>query len=301
MIVLWIALAALALVIIANVIFGRLPRPPRESGGVVETAAGGLHYVETPGEGPPIVFLHGMPSTCLEFERIRALLPGRHTIAFDRPGYAWSTGEPQPFSNQADAIVEAAAALGAGRAVVVGHSFGGMLALGIAIRHAQFVERLVLVAPAAGGTRVTDQMLAQSRWIQRLERPALRTVCDLLFLRLLRKYATRAGAAAVYGRDAVFAPERHVAESMLARHNSISALANDRLLFNDSERLVTRGLERVRIPVTIFQGTLDRTVTMKNASRLAQALPDARLVELDGGHELPVSHAAEIADALREA
>lgn len=299
MIFVYLALALLAVVAAANLVFGRLPAAPVDSGGVIETAAGPIHYVETVGEGPPVVFFHGMPSTSREFDRIRAELPGRHTIAFDRPGYAWSTGAPQDFAEQIDALTEAAGSLGIERAILVGHSFGGLLALGTAIRRPQFVEALVLIAPAAGGSRVTEKMLGQARWIERVERPVVRGVCDLFFLRLLRRHAARLGASSVYGDAPEFAAERHVAESMLARHNSVAALAHDRLLFNDAERLVTRGLARIGVPTVIIQGESDRTVTMRHAHRLADALNESRMVVLTGGHQITSTHPAEIAAEIR--
>lgn len=299
MIALYALLGLLAVVVLANLIFGRLPKPPADGGGVVETAGGPIHYVETVGEGPPVIFIHGMPSTCREFDRIRALLPERHTIALDRPGYAWSTGAAQEFADQIDALVEAARALGIDRAIVVGHSFGGLASLGLAIRHAEFVERLVLIAPAAGGSRVTPKMADQARWILRLERPGVRALCDLFFLRLLRKHAARLGALNVYGPKPEFRAERQAAESMLARHNSVRALANDRLIFNDAERLVTRGLARVGQPVTIIQGRDDQTVTLRHAGRLVAALPDVRIVELGGGHQITTTHPDEIAEEVR--
>lgn len=297
-----IALAALlgllALIVLANLAVGRLPRAPRAGGGVIETAHGPLHYVETPGEGPPVVFLHGMPGSCREFDRVRALLPGRHTVAFDRPGYAWSRGAPQPFTAQVDAVAEASGALGIERAVVAGHSFGGLAALGLAIRHPGMAQRLLLLAPAAGGSRVPERQLREARWMLRMQRPGVRHVADLLFQRLLRKYATRSGARRAYGDSDDAAEPRRIAESVLARPGSVSALANDRLLFNDAERLVTRQLARIEVPSVILHGSRDSTVPMRNAGRLAAALPRATLIEIDAGHQLPVSDAVAVVEAL---
>ena len=134
MIVLYGLIGLLVLVAAANLLLGRLPKPPADGGGVIETAQGPIHYVETVGEGTAIVFIHGMPSTCREFDAVRAWLPGRHTVAFDRPGYAWSNGGPADFGGQLDAVVEAAGTLGIERAIVVGHSFGGGVALLLALR-----------------------------------------------------------------------------------------------------------------------------------------------------------------------
>lgn len=295
-----VALGALALLVLANLAFGRLPKAPPAGGGVIETAHGPLHYVESVGKGVPIVFLHGMPSTCREFDAVRERLADRHTIAFDRPGYAWSSGEPQEFSKQLDAIVEAARTLGVDRAIVCGHSFGGMAALGLAIRHGEFVAGLLLLAPAAGGSRVAEKMVQQAHSVARLERTPLRQIADLLFYRLARKHAARAGAAAVYGDDPALGTQRRVAESMLARHNSVRALMNDRILFNDSERLVSKGLGRIAVPAVILHGDEDLTVPTRNARRLDESLANSTLIELPGDHHLPTKQPDQVIAALAQ-
>jgi pimeloyl-ACP methyl ester carboxylesterase len=292
-------LAALLIVLaLANLIFGRLPKAPESGGGIIDTEHGPLHYVEHVGEGLPIVFLHGMPSTAREFDRVRAQLGGRHTLAFDRPGYAWSTGDPQSFAHQLDAVVEASRTLGVDRAIVVGHSFGGLAALGLAVRHAEFVVGLLLIAPAAGGARVTESMERQARMIMQLERPAVRQLADLLFFRLARKHAARIGAREVYGDAPELSVQRHIAESMLARHNSVRALCGDRLGFNDNERMITKQLRRVTQPTVILQGEDDRTTTLKNAHRLHDALAASDLVEVPGDHYLPTKWPEVVVEAL---
>jgi pimeloyl-ACP methyl ester carboxylesterase len=296
-IVLYALLALLALDVLANLLLGRLPRI-RQDGGVIETAHGPLHYLENPGQGPPIVFLHGMPSSCREFDGVRAQLANRHTIAFDRPGYAWSTGPPLKFSDQLDAIVEASAALGVERAVLVGHSFGGLAALGLAIRHPDYVARMLLLAPAAGGSRVPPKYLRQAKWMERMHRPGVRWLADLLFQRLLRKYGVRRTALAVYGPGEQTAELRRVAEAVLARPNSIRALANDRLLLNDSERMVTRNLKRIDVVSEIVHGERDPVVWVRNAKRLAEALPGSVLTEIDSGHQLPATDVPAVLDGL---
>jgi pimeloyl-ACP methyl ester carboxylesterase len=300
MLALYVIAALLAALVLANLVFGRLPRRPAGGGGVIETAQGPIHYVENVGEGPPIVFIHGMPGLCREFDRVRAQLPGRHTIAFDRPGYAWSEGPPREFGEQLDAIVEAAGVLGVERAVVVGHSFGGLAALGLAIRRADFVERLLLLAPAGGGTRIQEGRLKQARLMQRIELPVVRQIADLLFLRILRKYASRQGSILAYGTGADLAEQRQLAQSVLARHNSIRALANDRLIFNDTERMVTRNLKRISVPSVILHGEQDQTVPLRNGRRLAEGLSNTRLIEIPGDHQLPTKNADQVVDVLEQ-
>lgn len=289
----------IAMIVAANLVLGRLPAPPEDGGGIVETAAGPIHYVETVGEGPPVVFIHGMPGSCREFDLVRAALPGRHTIAFDRPGYAWSKGPPCDFATQIDSLVEAAGTLGIDRAILVGHSFGGMAVLGMAIRHERFARGLLLLAPAAGGSRLGESTIRQARMIRRIEMPVVRQISDLLFLRLLRRHASRLRAADVYGEAPERDLQRHVAESMIARHNSIRALANDRLLFNDAERTVSKGLSRITAPVVILHGENDPMVPSRNARRLNEAILGSELIEIPGDHHLPTKNVDDVISAFR--
>jgi pimeloyl-ACP methyl ester carboxylesterase len=300
MLALYVIAALLAALVLANLLLGRLPKKPPAGGGVIETAQGPIHYLENIGEGTPIVFIHGMPGSCRDFDLVRERMRDRHTIAFDRPGYAWSTGPPRDFGEQLDAIIEAAGALGVERAVVVGHSFGGMSALGLAIRHATFVDRLLLLSPAAGGTRVGEDRERQARWIERIETPGVCQVLDLFFLRILRKHASRVGATTAYGSGPELAVQRLTAESALATHTSVRALANDRQLFNDTERMLTRNLKRVGVPSLILHGEQDETVTLRNARRLAEALPNTRLVDIPGDHQLPTKNPAQVVEALEQ-
>jgi pimeloyl-ACP methyl ester carboxylesterase len=298
MLAVYVIAALFGALAVLNLVFGRLPRRPEAGGGIIETSGGPIHYLETVGEGTPIVFIHGMPGNCRDFDRVRAELKGRHTIAFDRPGYAWSEGPPQEFGTQLDAIVEAAGTLGVERAVVVGHSFGGLATLGLAIRKPDFVEAMLLLAPAGGGTRIMEARQKQATLIRFIERPGICQVLDLIFLRILRKVAATHGAAFAYGDDPELAPERQIAVSVLARHTSVRALANDRLLFNDSERMITRNLKRISAPSLILHGREDQTVGLRNGRRLAEGLPHSTLAEIEGDHQLPAKNPHQIVDAL---
>lgn len=301
MIALYALLGLLGLVVLANLISGRLPKAPPAGGGMLAIEGGELHYLEMVGEGTPIVFIHGMPGTCREFDRLRAMFPDRHTIAVDRPGYAWSTGEPLEFAKQIDEVKSALERLGVERAVFVGHSFGGLFALGAAIRHPQLVASMLLIAPAAGGTRMGEQRIKQARLVRRLQKPGIRQVCDLLFLRLVRREATRRGALIAYGDDHDLTAQRDIAESVLSRHNSIAALMNDRLIFNDAERLVTKGLRRVAAPAIVVHGSEDQTVPPQRGRRVAEALGcEFALIE-GGDHQLPTKNTEAVSSALSAA
>jgi lipase len=95
---------------------------------------------------PRVVCLHGVTSHGRHFAKLAEGLPGFHVLAPDLLGHGSSPYEP-PWSIAAhlDAIVET---IGAKPAMLVGHSFGGRLALELAARASKLVSRLVLLDPA---------------------------------------------------------------------------------------------------------------------------------------------------------
>lgn len=103
------------------------------------------------GEGPDVVLLHGGLST---FEDMAvALMPALarrfRVTAFDRPGHGRSEGPPPPLWRQAEAIHAAVTTLGLRRPVIVGHSFGGAVALAYAIQFPDHTSGVVALAPIA--------------------------------------------------------------------------------------------------------------------------------------------------------
>jgi len=101
---------------------------------------------------PPVVLLHGAGSNLEDMHlALGERLAARHrVILLDRPGFGWSArnaGEGSSPADQAAVLRDVLDRLGIDRAVVVGHSWGGTLALTFALDHPQRVAGLVLIAP----------------------------------------------------------------------------------------------------------------------------------------------------------
>lgn len=99
-----------------------------------------------PGDGAPLVCLHGVTSHALHFEQLARLLPGRRVTALDLIGHAHSEHEP-PWNVEAQRDAALASAPD-GPAAWLGHSFGGRVAWEAAAHAPERVERLVLLDPA---------------------------------------------------------------------------------------------------------------------------------------------------------
>ena len=108
--------------------------------------AGAMLHVETTGEGARLVLLHGFTQNARCWGRFGADIGRSHEAVFvDLPGH----GE----SGHDSATLEEAAALVAevgGRGTYLGYSLGGRVALHVAIRFPELVERLVLIGATAG-------------------------------------------------------------------------------------------------------------------------------------------------------
>ncbi len=122
--------------------------------------AGGtrLRLFETgPGDGAPVVLLHGFGADLDTWMFVQPLLAqGHRTIAFDLPGHGGSVkevgaGDPDSF---VAAIAAGLAALGVARAHLVGHSLGGALAVRLALDRPEQAASLSLIAAAGLGPEI---------------------------------------------------------------------------------------------------------------------------------------------------
>src|SRR5688572_1977516 len=110
-----------------------------------------IHYVEK-GEGPPILFIHGLGAHLHHFRHslFDAFGPGYRLIALDRPGSGYSVraaGATARLPEQAAVISAFIEALGLEKPLLVGHSLGGAIALATALDHPEQVSGIVLLAP----------------------------------------------------------------------------------------------------------------------------------------------------------
>lgn len=103
------------------------------------------------GEGPPVVLLHGLGGVSANWVAVAPELTRTHRVlALDLPGHGGSQRFARRVGVAAFAHVVAGAlrAEGIERALVVGHSFGGLVALRLAHRASGLVRALLLCAPA---------------------------------------------------------------------------------------------------------------------------------------------------------
>src|SRR5882724_554784 len=110
------------------------------------------------GTGPPVVLIHGMINSSRHWEEVALRLAHTHTvIAPDLIGHGDSATPRGDYSLGAHAasIRDLLAAMGIGRATIVGHSLGGGVAMQFFYQFPQRTERLALISSGGLGHEVS--------------------------------------------------------------------------------------------------------------------------------------------------
>lgn len=108
-------------------------------------------YYEIHGDGPPLVLLHGGVTPSETFGApLTAMAKTHRVIAIHMRGHGFSKDSDEPWSTElmADDVAAVLQHLGIGKARFMGYSLGAAVALQVAIRHPELVEKLVSVSVA---------------------------------------------------------------------------------------------------------------------------------------------------------
>jgi pimeloyl-ACP methyl ester carboxylesterase len=300
-ILLWGVLALAAIVVVLNWTWGRLPVTPRATGKFLQLPGIELRYLEQPGGEPAVVLIHGLPGTAEDFEAVTPLLRGHRTISIDRPGYGFSTGGYFNFSRQIRALHEAIEDLHVDRPILVGHSYGGTIALGYAetYRYPTEVGGLVLVDAAAGDCPRHDNAFtrAQARFIQAIELPGIAQISDVTFSQLVRTASADPAESEAFSPAPVNPKHRHRVLAINLKHGNLEAYAGEVLAANKEIDTVNRGLGALRVPTIVIQGAQDKLVKPQCGQSIAASVPGAKVQMVPGGHMAPYTHPAAVAAA----
>ncbi|HZU78794.1 MAG TPA: alpha/beta hydrolase, partial [Acidimicrobiales bacterium] len=98
-------------------------------------------HVDDAGTGAPVLLVHGQPGLGTDWELVVEDLLGDHRVLTpDRPGYGRSQQAPVSMRENADLLADMLAARAAAPAVVVGHSYGGGIAILMAAHRPEVVR-----------------------------------------------------------------------------------------------------------------------------------------------------------------
>ncbi|UXY28085.1 alpha/beta fold hydrolase [Streptomyces sp. HUAS TT20] len=279
------------------------PTPAREL--TVISADGARLHVEVHGpEGaPPVVLAHGWTcSTAFWAAQIRDLATDHRVIAYDQRGHGRSPASPacttDALADDLEAVLAQTLAPGE-KAVIAGHSMGGMTVMAASARP-RFQEHAAAVLLCSTGS---SKLVAQARVVP-LRAGRMRTWLTAHILgsraplgpvtpvaKRILKYATMGAGSAPHMVEAC----AHIVHACprAVRHAWSQVL----------ERLdLDHGVRELRVPTAVVAGTEDRLTPPAHARFLAAELPDCvGLTELPGlGHMTPVEAPELVTGKIRE-
>jgi pimeloyl-ACP methyl ester carboxylesterase len=266
-----------------------------------------LRWVESGTGTPAVVLIAGRNDIALSWGPVLAALAGRaHAVAYDRAGLGDSDADAQiPSAERSVAdLSRLIDALDSGPCVVVGHSYGGLLALLLAASRPDQISGLVLVDPA---------LPAMVDWLPRPLRrvlgwsartwPVVRYATGLH--RPLARRVARAAAASFSDDPRVRAL---VTRAYLASADWPHVLAghHEGLGIRASESAFRRALDappEPGIPMVVISATEGRPAWIRrrwtaSQARLAADRGAAYIVADGSGHAVPLDRPALVAEAV---
>jgi pimeloyl-ACP methyl ester carboxylesterase len=234
----------------------------------------------TAGDGPPLLFLHGIDYFSQHAPFLDCLARNFRVVVPRHPGFGSS---PRPdwmrgVGDLAYLYLDLLDRLALDDVILVGSSFGGWLALEIAVRSTARLGRLVLIDSVGVKFGARDVADIADIYALSADEAVRRTFAD----------PAKAPDYATFDDGAVEAVARD--REAAVRYGWRPYMHNPSL---------THWLHRVKIPTQVLWGDKDRIVVPAYGDRLAQAIPGARFATIaDAGHYPPVEQPEKVAAAI---
>jgi len=248
--------------------------------------------VRRAGTGEALVLVHGSANDMRSWDGVFDTLAEHFAVTavsrrYHRPNPPIEPGADYPFGEQLDDLAALVTQVAPQGAHLIGHSFGGLLALVLTARKPELVHRLVLMEPPALGLWVSDPPRPGEVLRLMVSDPALGVPLIRFGARVIApaKAALRRGdkaeAIRIFGSGVMGARFFGAAppqEIEIVRENFIA----EELLGSGLPKLDPDLPARVRAPVLLVRGEHSPPVFGAVSQRLERRLPDARSVTIPG-------------------
>jgi pimeloyl-ACP methyl ester carboxylesterase len=243
-----------------------------------------------------VLLLHGITGHARVWDHLaERLLPGRRVLALDQRGHGDSDPAPDDdyrVGAMADDVAAFAGSLRLDRFALVGHSMGGRIAIKYAGDHAARLERLVIIdigpeINLAGLQRVRDMMANAPERIESVEWAVeyIRRANPLQNVDMLRE-RVRHGLRRRPDGELTWKYAKGLRDMMReGRRDAVD---------------LWEPLPRIPCPTLIVRGAESDILAPEVAKKMAERLPDGRVVEIEGaGHTVPADRPEEFVREIR--
>jgi len=281
---------------------GNVPgKPSAPTGAFIEVDGTRLHY-RVMGDGPPAVVIHGASGNLRDWTMGPAveLAKTNRLLLIDRPGLGFSDRPSRAYSSpfvQARLMRAAAGQLGFERSLLIGHSFGGSVALAWALDAPETVRGLMaLAAPSQvwpGGVDAVYHLTGQ---------PVIGDIATRVLPGFVGPERVQQAITNVFApQDPPEGYMEGIGVDLALRPATLRANGQDILALKEHVRGMVPRYPSLSIPVELLHGTSDTIVpNYIHSEKLVEQLPDARHTPLLGVGHMP-HHVAldQIATALK--
>lgn len=237
-------------------------------------------YYKIRGAGPRLLYIGGTGGDLRRSPNIFDMPIARHfeTLAYDQRGLGRSSRPDVSYTmvdyaDDANALLDA---VGWGRCLVLGYSFGGMVAQELALRHPRRVARLVLASTSSGGSGGASYPLHELSHLP---------IKDYV-RRTLRLADTRRDTAWLAANPAQFKAlvEQMTANMRVGADEPGRKIGARRQMEARARHDTYERLPNLQMPVYICGGRYDGIAKPANLNALYQQIPGARMELFEGGH-----------------
>ena len=230
-------------------------------------------FYQLEGQGDPVVLLHGWGASSQNLAGVAACLaPLFRVMSVDLPGFGWSQAPLATWgiADYADHVRQLLDEIRIAKAALLGHSFGGRVAIQLAACHPERVGPLILVASAGVRPRRGPRYYARVATAKALRRLSMLPGLAGVGSRLLSRWQAKVGS-----RD-------YLAAGRL-RPTLVKVVNED----------LTPALTSVQAPTLLLWGDQDQEVRRPAVEIMAARIPRARLKVFVGAGHFPFQDAPE--------
>lgn len=251
-------------------------------------------YIESIGQGPDLVLIHGWGLHGGVWQDIAEQLANDFTVhCVDLPGHGNSPLllEQYDLENVATAVASALSLKIPNRIHLLGWSFGGMVALQMALNSPEWIDRLILVASNLKFTKADD-------WQSGMEHDVLNGFADMLendYDKTLDRFFN----LQLLGNENAKSILRDLKQRLASkREPDIRALRGGLKILSECDlRDDVKALSR---PLQLIMGETDKLVPIEAADAIADVIHDADVLKFPkAGHAPFLTHPQQFVDAIR--
>jgi len=259
------------------------------------------------GDGPPIVVVHGGPDFDHAYllPELDRLAEAFRLVYYDQRGRGRSAEGVRPddvtICSEVDDLDRVRSGLGLDSIAVLGHSWGGVLAMEYAVRHPDRVSQLILLdtAPASAG----DWQALREELVRRRPAEDAEAIEAIASTDAFRRGELEAEAKYYRIHFGMTLPRRELLEALVTRLRAgwtedgvLLARAIEHRLYDETSRSADwdlfPALRELDVPTLLLHGEHD-FIPVELAARIADAIPHARLSVLSGCGHFTFLEAAE--------